>query len=432
MPWNATPNGSNAASAPLPVLIAAPAGKAQALYNAFSGDGRFHVQAMATSPQDVTVKLSMNPQALVLDGLLYDGPDEIIAALNSFPGCCIVLLPVGVDHTAVADIERLPCVAKVVQGETDFPALTGIVYEQVQQQQSSVGGGMNGMTALSARPVATSGWRSIAVWNLQGGVGKSTVSAALALEAASRRLPTLLVGLGAPDPLPLSLGLHPEPNLQSWRNRPTLDGLKGAVQSYDSLDLLAGFPSPLELTAYLPDALEGEASLSRLAGTAAYAGYAVVVLDVSSPELAAAALAASNALVLVGLATLPGILATVEAVRLATETLSGRHSLPASAIHLVLNRVRAATFSPEEVVQNGSKLLKTFPPLAAVVRDDPTIEESLNLRRPAYYHSDTLRQAARSLGDLLFAAPAQSSVQRQGQVGQPSKVYSLGPIRVRV
>src|SRR5690606_26550440 len=156
----------------------------------------------------------------------------------------------------------------------------------------------------------------------------------------------------------------------SWRSRPTLDGLKAAVQSYDTLDLLAGFPSPLELTAYLPDALEGNTSLSRLAGTAAYAGYAVVVLDVSSPELAAAALAASNALVLVGLATLPGILTTVEAVRLATETLSGRHSLPANAIHLVLNRVRAATFSPEEVVQNGSKLLKTFPPLAAVVRDD--------------------------------------------------------------
>lgn len=428
MSWTTTPQTTN--PAPISLLIAAPGGKAQALYNAFSGDGRFHVQAMATSPQDVSLKLAMNPQVLVLDGLLYEGPDEIIAALDSFSGCCMVLLPAGVDHTAVADIERLPCVAQVVQGETDFAALTGTVYEQVQQS-SGVGRG-GAVPPLSARPVATSGWRSIAVWHLQGGVGKSTVSAALALEAASRRLPTLLVGLGAPDPLPLSLGLRPEPNVQHWRNAPTLDGLKTAVQPYDTLDLLAGFPSPLNLTGYLPDALEGDASLSRLAGTAAYAGYAVVVFDVSAPELAAAALAASNALVLVGLATLPGILSTVEAVRLATETLSGRHRLPASAIHLVLNRVRASTFSPEEVVQNGCRLLKTFPPLAAVVRDDPAIEESLNLRRPAYYHSDTLRQAVRSLGDLLFAAPAVHSAQRQSQVGHASRVYSLGPLRVRV
>lgn len=142
------------------------------------------------------------------------------------------------------------------------------------------------------------------------------------------------MGLGAPDPLPLSLGLRPEPNLQRWRGSPTVNDLKKAVQSYDTMDLLAGFPSPLELAAYLPDALEGESSLPRLASNAAYAGYAQVVFDVSAQELAATALAAANALVLVSLATLPGILSTVEAVRLATETLGGRHSLPTSAIHL--------------------------------------------------------------------------------------------------
>lgn len=415
----------------LTVLIAAPAAKAQSLYNVFSSDDRFHVQAMATAPDEVSAKLSMDPQVLVLDGLLYEGPDEITQALQHFRGICLVLLPVGVDPTAVADMQRLPCVAQVLQGETDFASLTDMVTQQVQAQQPSA---IRNAPAPNwpGSAVATSGWRSIAVWNLQGGVGKSTLAAALALEAAARRLPTLLVGLGAPDPLPLSLGLAPEPNLQNWCSHPTIDGLKAAVQSYDTLDLLAGFPSPLDLSNYLPAALEADTGLPRLAGTAAYAGYAVVVFDVSAPELAAAALAAANALVLVGLATLPGILATVEAVRLATETLSGRHRLSAGAIHLVLNRVRSSTFSPEEVVENGGKLLKSFPPLAAVVRDDPAIEECLNLRRPAYYHSDPLRQAVRALGDGLFATPATSSEQRQRQVGQASKVYSLGPIRVRV
>jgi arsenite/tail-anchored protein-transporting ATPase len=236
------------------------------------------------------------------------------------------------------------------------------------------------------------------------------------------------VGLGAPDPLPLSLGLRPEPNLARWRTTPTAAGLKESVQALEGLDLLAGFPSPLELAAYAPHALDGEQSLSHLAAVAAHAGYAVVVFDVSAPEVAPAALAAANTLLLVGLATLPGILSIVEGVRLATESLEPRHRLPATAIHLALNRVRAATFSPEEVVQNGSRLLKGFPPLAASVRDDPAVDESLNLRRPAYYHSDSLRQGVRVLGDLLFAPGAQ----RSAEPPPAGKVYSLGPIRVRM
>lgn len=417
---------------PISVIIAAPSDRAKELYAVFSGDARFHVQAMATSADDLTAKLVMQPAALIVDGLLFDGPDGIVDALRAYNGICVVLLPVGVDHTAVADIERLDCVVRVIQGETDFTALTGALYEESERRQQSSSTVASPSWSHRTGATATVGWRSVAVWNLQGGVGKSTIASALALEAASRRLPTLLVGLGAPDPLPLSLGLKPDPSLQRWHSTPTLDGLKAAVQSLDALDLLPGFPSPLDLAGYLPDALEGEASLPRLAGTAAQAGYAVVVFDVSSPELAASALAACNALLLVSLATLPGILTTVEALRLATETMSGRHRLPKESIHLVLNRVRASTLSLEEVSQNGRKLHSAFPSLAAVVRDDPAIDESLNLRRPAYYHSDTLRQAVRSLGDLLFAAPAANSGTRESEVGKPGKVYSLGPIRVRV
>jgi Mrp family chromosome partitioning ATPase len=66
--------------------------------------------------------------------------------------------------------------------------------------------------------------------------------------------------------------------------------------------------------------------------------------------------------------------------------------------------------------------------LEAAIRDDPAIEEALNLRRPAYYHSDTLRQAARTVGDLLFAPGAT----RKEAPRDPGKVYTLGPLRVRM
>jgi arsenite-transporting ATPase len=417
-------------TSPISIVIAAPTNKAQSLYSAFSGDARFAVAALATSPADLNAKLALRPRALILDGMLYDGPDAMLDVLSGYDGVCLVLLPVGVDHTAVADLEALPCVAQVMQGEVDFSTLTGKICAELEPTPSTLTASSGGQSSfdLPARPAAAVGWRAIAVWNLQGGVGRSTVAAALALEAAARRLPTLLVGLGAPDPLPLSLGLRADPNLSRWRTTPTAEGLKAGVQSLDGLDLIAGFPSPLALTAYAPDALDGAASLSHLASTAAHAGYAVVIFDVSAAELAPAALAAANTLVLVGLATLPGILSAVESVRLASETLGPRHRLPPQAIHLVLNRVRAATFSPEEVVQNGSRLLSPFPPLAAAIRDDPAIEEALNLRRPAYYHSDTLRQAARAVGDLLFAP----GPPRKEAPAEPGKVYTLGPLRVRM
>jgi hypothetical protein len=94
------------------------------------------------------------------------------------------------------------------------------------------------------------GWRAIAVWSPQGGVGKSTLALALALEATARRLPTLLVALAAPDMTPLILeGILPEPNILTWRAAPTVDGLRGTVQVHrkTGLHILVGFRDPVAL-----------------------------------------------------------------------------------------------------------------------------------------------------------------------------------------
>lgn len=414
-------------SLPITLLLAGSEKQAQTLYRAASGDARFHVLALATSPEEVTAKLDAAPQALVLDGLLFPGPEEIADALAGYDGVCVVTLPPSVDSEAVEQVRRLACVADVLEA-ADWPTLA----ERLIQAFAGRAASPSSQPWPSGRSVATAGWRAVAVWSLQGGAGTSTLAAALALEVASRRLPTLLVGLAAPDSLPLSLNLKPEPNLAAWRRDPTATGLKTSVQPVNGLDMLAGFASPLELASYLPEAIEGPNSLAQLTGAAAQAGYAAVILDASAPELAPAALAACNSVVLVSLATLPGILGAVEALRLLRENLTGRRRIPAAAVHLVLNRVRASTLSPEEVVRNGRALDKDFPSLVRVVRDDPAVEESLNLRRPAYYHSDSLRQAVRALADDLFAPPAATGAQRQGRVGQPGRVYTLGPIRVRV
>jgi hypothetical protein len=67
MPWTH--------STPISLVIAAPAPKAQSLYSAFAEDARFQVAALATSPADLNAKLALGLRALLLDGLLYEGPD---------------------------------------------------------------------------------------------------------------------------------------------------------------------------------------------------------------------------------------------------------------------------------------------------------------------------------------------------------------------
>jgi hypothetical protein len=260
-------------------------------------------------------------------------------------------------------------------------------------------------------------------------VGKSTLALALALEATARRLPTLLVALAAPDMTPLILeGILPEPNILTWRAAPTVDGLRAALQVHrrTGQHILVGFRDPVGVGTF--DSQTGPASLTNLAYTAAQVGYGILVLDVSTQELAPAALSAANTLVMVGRADLPGIRAILEGVHLVKDVMAGQHAIPDGAIHLVLNRVRDTTLRPDEVVTFGKRERRDFPPLGAYVADDPNVETALNQMQAAYYVSDSLRRAAKTLGDLLFPA----ALTAQLAAAEPAKVVKVGPLRVRM
>ena len=407
IPTTAGGNGDGS-KAPVTALAAAPPHLAQGLHAALLGDGRFRVVGVGTSPEDVRAKLALQPEAILAEGTVFDGPEQFADVLGAFPGVCFVLLPQGVGQEAVDAVRGVACVKEVAPDDANFVELVGRMYEAVlASRKARTSGAPSSIFArFQGRGMLMAGWRAIGVWNPQGGVGKSTVAAALAMESASRRLPTLLVGLGAPDPIPLALGLRPEPNIVSWQGQPTPENLRALVQKVDTLDVLAGFPDPVALAGYAPHALEGKTSLPALASTAAYSGYAVVVFDISSQELAAAALVAVNTLVLVTEPTLTGVLNAVEGVRLVDDIMAGQHSIAKESIHLVVNGVRNSTLTPEEVVKAGGELREDFPAMAATIPDDPSIEEALNRRRPAYGASEPLRKAAAALGDRLLTAPA--------------------------
>lgn len=449
MSWREYANGDNghagangtAATRPVSVLVGGKPGRVQSLYSAFVSDGRFSVESQATSSDDVRAKMQLEPEAMVVEGLIFETPDVFAQTLGGYDGVCFVLFPDGVqlNQEDMDALHAVPCVQQVIRGEPNFPDLAGRVYESAKaRRQASIAqrGGNPNYAMFQGPQAAMAGWRSIAVWNPQGGVGKSTISQALAMEAAQRNLPSLLIGLGAPDTNPLIMGLRSEPNILTWREEPTAEALRAATQNpeYSSVNVLAGFPNPLGVTDYAGTPLDAPDSLPNLAAVAAKAGYGVVVFDVSTQELAAEALSACNTIIIPCRPTIDGTMHAVEAVRILNNVVGDQHAIARESTHLVVNGIRDATWTPKDVVKSGSDMRSEhndFPSLATYIPDDPMIQEAANNKTPPYLRSEPLRKAAKTLGDMLFASLPQSAAQQQARVGKEARQIGLGPIRLK-
>jgi len=151
-------------------------------------------------------------------------------------------------------------------------------------------------------------------------------------------------------------------------------------------------------------------------------------VDVSAPEIAPAALSAANTLVLVARPDTPGVYSALQAVHLVKDVMAGQHAIPPEAIYLVVNRSRDTTLRPDEMVKWDKDERRDFPPLAASITDDASVELAVNRREPAYYSSDALRGAAKTLGNLLFPAAMAAPI----EAAQAARVVKVGPVRIRV
>ena len=321
------------------ILLAGPMPRVNAWYTSLAADARARVTSFATDPQDLTSKIVSAPEALLLDAGIYPGPKEMVDLLTRYAGSAYVLLPPEANTEAMDNIGKIPSVKGVYRGDVNLVELSSKIFGDVQALRVSSKPGLQAMWKPREQGTSPVGMRIIAVWNQSGGVGKTTISTNLAYEAARRGLPTLLIGLGAPDDLPLILGLKPEPNIVSWRSNPNQDGLKTALQKLDTLDVLAGFPDMLSEAQAINTPADSPSSVQMLILTAAYAGYAVIVIDAPPTVLAASAISAANTLVLVARPSLEGVMRTVHAYRTVVERLAGEHRIAANGVFVVLNRI---------------------------------------------------------------------------------------------
>ena len=421
--WSSQPSPASLEAAS--IILAGPPERVQSWVAGIQADARFRVLSYTHSLPDLSSKLASHPELLLLDASLFPGPDEAITLLTRYQKSAFVLATFPLKPEEEAAITQIPCVKALFKQELSLPELAGQMYATALSLRPVAQGALEksvwegpGKTGLL--PVAT---RIIAVWNQSGGVGKTTLATNLAYESARRGLPTLLVGLGAPDDLPLILDLHQSPNIKTWRTNPTLEGLRQCIQKKDRLSVLAGFP---DLLSGIDE--EGEHSLNDLVILGATrAGFAVIILDVPASNLAGSAISAANTLVLVARPSLEGILRSVEAVRTVVERMSGRHTIPAEGIQVVLNRV-GGRFEADEWHRAASLSLgRSFPPIVAQIPEDPRVGTAQDNKHLPLLASDVFARALRPLADSLLAVadnPMDSSLQK--------KTFQLGPVRIKV
>ena len=424
--WSSPQSPAPAAEA-VTLLLAGPFARTSAWYAALQADARFRVATWANDPQDLAFKIAGDPEALLLDAAIFPGPVELVQFLTRVQAAAYVLLPLQASPEEFEAVSRTPCVKGAYRGDLAIAELAGRIYGDALALRGSRQPGLGGVWEAPARGAQPVQMRIVAVWNQTGGVGKTTVSTNLAYESARRGLPTLLVGLGAPDDLPLILSLKKEPNLSHWRSNPTVEGLKSAIQKKDHLDVLAGFPDVLSETQAINTQVDAPNSLDRLVNQAIRSEYAVIVLDAPPTALAAPAIAAANTLVLVARPSLEGVMRTVEAYRTVVERLAGQHTIPHNGVYVVLNRV-GSRLDGGEWHRSASQLLgRSFPPIVAQIPDDPRVGAAQDNRALPLVASDEFARALKPLADALLAVRDGS-----GYAAPQKKVFQIGPLRIRI
>ena len=424
--WN-TQNTNDSDTVTL--MLAGPQNRTRVWHSAISGDERFRIVTIATTPQDLSAKLNTNPDVILLDASIYPGPQALMEGLGQVQVATYIILPPIPPAEAEKLSETLLAlepVKAVYQVDANLSVLAERMFGDARAHRRVTGASIWSSTAGGPTPVST---RIISVWNQMGGVGKTTISSNLAVEAARRGYPTLLVGLGGPDDLPLIMGLKSQPNITHWQANPSLEGLKSAIQKVNTLDVIGGYPDSLTRTQALSIAPDQPGSLKNLVDTAIHAGYAVIIFDTPQDGLTYNAITASNTRVIVGQPSASGVYRTVEAYRTVMERLSGLHNITSNNVFIVINKVyKGYRLNADRFHQYASQTLgRSFPPVITQIPDDVIVGDAQDRRVSPLEASQDFAAALKPLADALFYSP-----NGHRKPAGSEKVLRLGKIKIRL
>ncbi|MBI1793386.1 MAG: ParA family protein [Chloroflexi bacterium] len=436
MSWNNTnqsPQGGGQ-DTPVSILLAhKDMDRTTAWYQALQVDARFRVMSMANAPQDFRAKLASSPEIILLDATVFDGPSPLIDALTSVTGAVYLIVPGGVGEELIQQFKSIPSVKSVSVGDLNIADFTTRAYSDALALRrtipvsSAVWSGVG-----NQRGGGTGGLRIVTVWSRSGGTGRTTIAAALAQSVARRGLKTLLIGLGSPDPLPLQLGLHPEPNIISWMANPTDQGLRTSIQTSGDLHVLAGF-SDIISEAQGSRSADSQGSINELVTSAAYGGYSAIFLDTpSAGDIVPRALSAANTWLMIARPTVSDVWMAVEAFRTVTQKMAGHHRITPGNIFVALNQRANGQLTADQwhsaadAACRKMNLNVGFPPVMATIPYSVEVPLAQDNGRSLLDASDDVARPVHRLAEMLFGGAALPTNQKSD-----GSVMQFGPLKIR-
>jgi len=437
MLWTTNNNQPLAAGqdAPVSVLLAhRDMDRTTAWYQALQMDARFRVTSMANTPQDFRAKLASSPEVILLDATVFDGPPPLIDALTSVTGAVYLIVPGGVAEDLIQQFKSVPSVKSVVVGDVNIADFTTRAYaDALALRRTTPAASMASWSGGGAqRSGGVGGLRIVTVWSRSGGTGRTTISIALAQAVARRGLKTLLIGLGSPDPLPLQLGLKPEPNILSWMSNPTDEGLRTSIQKTGELNVLAGFPDIIS-ESQGDRSSDVPGSINELVTSAAYGGYSAIILDTpSAGGVAPRALSAANTWLMVARPTVSDVWMSVEAFRTVTQKIAGQHRITPGNIFVVLNQRMNGQLTADQWHSAADAACRKmnlnigFPPVMATIPYSTDVSLAQDNGRSALDSSDDVARPVHRLAEMLFGGVAVPVAEKS-----ESGVMQFGPLKIR-
>ena len=139
---------------PVRLLLVAQPGRSQAFYAAFVADARYAVQAVATSAADAKAKLALDPEAVVAEVVVFNGPAEFADIFAAYRGACSPLVPAGLNQADADAVRGVRSVQALVEGEPNFAVLAGEIYAAVTARRPALGTAADGFLAarIPVRP----------------------------------------------------------------------------------------------------------------------------------------------------------------------------------------------------------------------------------------------------------------------------------------
>ncbi len=401
---------------PVRVLICASQDALRKVEADFVGHDRFLIVSRVTDPTALPQALQdETPDVAVVYARMFNDAAAMRQALEGFEGTVILILPRNVHPAAMSIIQSITNAQGNIFYEMPPPGKLAEHLAKLFPQRPPAPERPSTSASAKWPPYAQSApWRAILVWNVRGGVGRSTVAEALAVEAAQRGFPVLLVGLGAPDLIPLRLGIHVSPGLPEWSDEaPVNQDIGRFVQKAHGVDVLPGFPSYTHTVAFAARAMDQSSGLPALVSQAAFAGYRAIILAASTADasIVGPAIAVANTLLVVTEPTPEGRVTAADTLATVFHHMAGQHYIRPENAFLVLNKCRSRV----DVGQFARRIAEwggTPPAIGASIPYDEQITKAHNSGQAAALQSQALREASAQLADVLFG-PSSTGTPRE-------------------